>query len=239
MSRSAPDSTTAVPELPRLSPGVWLLETSGRDLVSLHTLVVDHLLLEGASARWIDARGRGRSQLLREIAPAPRVLDRIHVARGFTAFQHAALVASATEVVDGETGLVVAPALDSPYRDEDVRGVDPQELLLRTLARLARIAREHEVPVLLTRTGEDRLGRTVARTAGETIAVERTRFGPRFESDGFETLVYPTGRGDVQTTLAFWRRVLAARQPLYAGMKGPVEGPSGPRAGEVVQGGSH
>lgn len=239
MSRSAPDTTTDVPELPRLSPGVWLLETSRRDLVSLHTLVVDHLLLEGASAIWIDARGHGRSQLLREIAPAPRVLDRIRIARGFTAFQHAALVESAAADVDHETGLVVAPALDSPYRDEDVRGVEPLELLLRTLARLARFAREHAVPVLLTRTAADRLGETVARTAGATIYVERTRFGPRFESDAFETLVYPVGHGDVQTTLTFWQRVLAARQPLYTETGGTIEGPRGPSAGEVIQSGSY
>ncbi|MGM0399316.1 MAG: hypothetical protein ACQEQY_10035 [Halobacteriota archaeon] len=239
MSRFAPGSTTDVPELPRLSPGVWLLETADRDLASLHTLVVDHLLLEDGTAVWIDARGRGRSQLLREIAPAPRVLDRIQIARGFTAFQHAALVETAADVVDDGTGLLVAPAVDSMYRDDDVRGVDPRELLLRTLARLARFAREYEIPVILTRTGTDRLGTPVATVAEHTVDVERTRFGPRFQSDAFETLVYPAGRGSVQTTLAFWRRVLAARQPLYANATGPTEGPRGPAIEGVVSGGSH
>ncbi|MFB6082216.1 MAG: hypothetical protein ABEJ67_05275 [Halanaeroarchaeum sp.] len=238
MSRTVAAPTDATPELPRLSPGVWLLESPDPDLASLHSLVVDHLLLEGGTAVWIDARGRGRTQLLREIAPAPRVLDRVRIARGFTAFQHAAIVEAAPAELDPETALLVAPAVDSMYRDDDVRGVEPRELLLRTLARLARYAREYDVPVLVTRTGEDRLGRPVARLAREEIAVERTRFGPRFVADEFETLVYPSTRGPVQTTLAFWRRVLAARRPLYPDVPGLGES-AGPAAGEVSPHGSH
>ncbi|WP_050048136.1 P-loop NTPase family protein [Halanaeroarchaeum sulfurireducens] len=237
MSRSASQSTP-LPELPRLSPGVWLLETTGHDLASLHTLVVDHLLLGDGSAVWIDAGERGRSQLLREIAPDPRVLDRIRIARGFTAFQHAALVETAADVVDGTVGLVVAPAVDFPYRDEEGRGVAPRKLLLRTIARLARFARDQSIPVLLTRTGANGLGKPVASVAGDTITVERTRFGPRFESDAFETLVYPARRGHAQTTLAFWRRVLAARQPLYASAPGSTDPSPGSREG-VLSDGAH
>ncbi|MFB6124920.1 MAG: hypothetical protein ABEJ59_03075 [Halanaeroarchaeum sp.] len=215
-----PTPTDAPPELPRLSPGVWLLETDRRDLASLHSLVIDHLLLAGGTGVWIDARGHGRTQLLRELAPSARLLDRIHIARGFTAFQHAAIVEAAAEELDDETAMVVAPAVESLYRDDDVRGVAPRELLLRSLARLARYAREHEVPVVLTRTGEDHLGRPVASLAGDVVSVERTRFGPRFVADAFETLVYPSTRGPVQTTLAFWERVLAARRPLYPDVPG-------------------
>lgn len=229
---SSPDGT---PELPRLSPGVWLLETGDRDVAALGSLAIDHLLLEGGTAVWIDARGYGRSQVLREIAPAPRVLDRILIARGFTAFQHASIAASAADAIDDRTALLVAPAVDSLYRDDDVRGVDPQDLLLRTLARLAGYARAYDVPVLLTRTGTDRLGRVVTNLAQETIAVERTRFGPRFVADGFETLVYPAERGLVQTTLAFWARVLEARRPCYP--TGALAAtPAAPTAAEVGHG---
>lgn len=236
LSRSKPTDVT--PELPRLDPGVWLLETADRDLASLHSLVIDHLLLEGGTAVWIDARGRGRSQLLREIAPSPRLLDRIRIARGFTAFQHAAIVESAGAELDDETAMAVAPAVDSLYRDDDVRGVEPRALLLRSLARLARFARDHAIPVLLTRTAADHLGRPVERVAGDVLSVERTRFGPRFVADDFETLVYPSTRGPVQTTLAFWQRVLAARRPRYPDVPGLDESAEAP-AGEVSQRGSH
>ena len=203
------------PELPRLEPGITLLELPGRTLSPLHSLVLDHLLLDGGTALWIDARNHGPSQLLAKLAPSPRILDRVRIARGFTAFQHAALVAHASAHLDADTSLVVAPALDSQYRD-DVRGVESRALLLRTVARLAGYAREADLPVLVTRTGDDRLGRPIAASADEVLEVEETRFGPRFSGSDFETLVYsgPGGR-HVQTTLAYWQRILEARAPLY------------------------
>jgi hypothetical protein len=158
------------------------------------------------------------------------VLERVQIARGFTAFQHAALVEHAAEHLDAETSIVVAPAVDGPYRDDDVRGVEPRALLLRSLARLAGYAREHDLPVLLTRTATDRLGGPVGTIAQDVIAVERTRFGPRFAGADFETLVYPgLGPGAFQTTLAFWERVLEARKPCYE------QAPNAPTAPGVSQ----
>ena len=227
----------SVPELPSLDPGLQLLEYPGRDPAPLHSLVLDHLLVAGGTARWIDARNRGPSQLLASLAPSPRVLDRVRIARGFTAFQHAAIVEHAGEHLDPDTTIVVAPALDSQYRDDDVRGVEPRALLLRTVARLARYAREYDVPVLVTRTDDDRLGAPIAAGARGTIEVERTRFGPRFSAADFETLVYPgPGNRHHQTTLAFWERVLEARRPLY---EATPAAPTGPAAPEVTTGGSH
>lgn len=216
MARETHRASGTVPELPTLEPGITLLELPDRELGPLHSLVLDHLLVAGGTALWIDARNRGPTQLLARLAPSPRILDRVRIARGFTAFQHAAIVARAGEHLDADTSLVVAPALDSQYRDDDVRGVEPRALLLRTLARLAGYAREADLPVLVTRTGSDHLGRPVGASADAVLEVEATRFGPRFSGSDFETLVYP-GPGDrhVQTTLAFWQRILEARAPLY------------------------
>ncbi len=237
MARTVHHASEAMPELPSLDPGLRLLALEGRDPAPLHSLVLDHLLVTGSTALWIDARNQGPSQLLARLAPSPRVLDRVNIARGFTAFQHAALVEHAADHLDADTGIVVAPALDSQYRDDDVRGVEPRDLLLRTVARLARYAREYEVPVLVTRTAEDRLSAPIAASAAGTIAVERTRFGPRFSSPDFETLVYPdSGTRHVQTTLAFWERVLEARQPLYE--QAPAA-PTSPATSEGVLHGSH
>ena len=207
--------TGPIPELPGLDPGVTLLSHPDRDLGALHSLVLDHLLVTGGTALWIDAANRGPSQLLARIAPSPRVLDRVRIARGFTAYQHAAIVEHAAEHLDADTGMIVAPVLDRPYR-EDVRGVEPRALLLRTVARLASYAREHDLTVLVTRTAADRLGAPVAATADAVIEVERTRLGHRFVGADFETLVYPgVAPGQLQTTLAFWEGVLAARQPRH------------------------
>ena len=237
MARSTHRAGESVPDMPQLDPGIRLLDLRGRDPAPLHSLVLDHLLVTGGTALWIDARNQGPSQLLASLAPSPRVLDRVRIARGFTAFQHASIVEHAGEHLHDDTAILVAPAVDSQYRDDDVRGVEPRALLLRTLARLAGYAREYDLPVLVTRTATDRLGAPVAASARETIAVERTRFGPRFTASDFETLVYPgPGNRHLQTTLAFWERVLEARQPLY---EAAPAAPATPAAPEVTTHGSH
>ncbi|WP_255171204.1 hypothetical protein [Natrononativus amylolyticus] len=215
MSTSTPSQTPTVPELPSLEPGITLLETGDNPRGPLHTLVVDHVLTTRGRAVWVDTHGHATTQPLARLAPTPRVLDRIHVARGFTQYQHVAIVDALATHLDDDTEVIVVPAVDALYRaDECYRG-EGTELLLQTLATLARYSREHDVPVLVTRTRADAFSEPVAAAAGETIHCEHTREGPRFVADGFETLVYPTSHGHVQTTLAFWQRILEARRPLY------------------------
>ncbi|MEF8772463.1 hypothetical protein [Halodesulfurarchaeum sp.] len=207
--------TRSVPELPQLTEGVHLLETSQRAVGPLHALVLDHLLLEGGHAVWIDANGYGTSMHLADVAPSTRVLDRVHIARGFTAYQHQALVQDAVEPIDDDTSLVVAPAVDALYRADDIRGAEPQTLLLQSLSRLARYARDSGLPVLTTRTTADDFSDPVARLADGVIEVEQTTFGPRFRGSDFETLVYAENGPTMQTTLTYWARILGARQALH------------------------
>lgn len=209
------NNTRSVPELPQLTEGVHLLETAQRAVGPLHALVLDHLLLEGGHAVWIDANGYGTSMHLANVAPSSRVLDRVHIARGFTAYQHQTLVQDAAEPIDDDTSLIVAPAVDALYRADDIRGAEPQTLLLQSLSRLARYARDSGLPVLTTRTTADDFSDPVARLADGVIEVEQTAFGPRFRSPDFETLVYGENGPTMQTTLAYWARILGARQALH------------------------
>ena len=80
----------------------------------------------------------------------------------------------------------------------------------------------NRIPVLVTRTATTGLGEPVANAAADVITCERTKFGPRFAAEDFETLVYPVGEGYVQTTLAYWKHILDARQPLYATAETPT-----------------
>ena len=209
------NDTRSVPELPQLTDGVHLLEGPQRSVGPLHALVLDHLLLDGGHAVWVDANGYGTSVHLADVAPSRRVLDRVHIARGFTAYQHQALVRNAAEQLDDETSLVVVPAVDALYRADDIRGAEPQALLLQSLSRLARYARDSGLPVLTTRTAADDFSAPVSRLADDVIDVEQTPFGPRFEHSDFETLLYAERGPTTQTTLAYWTRILGARQPLY------------------------
>lgn len=75
--------------LPSLEAGMTLLDIDGgRGVPFVHSLVLDHLLLSDGPAFWIDARGYATTTTLARLAPSQRLLARIHVARGFTAYQH-------------------------------------------------------------------------------------------------------------------------------------------------------
>lgn len=214
-------SANRIPELPPLNAGLHLLE-SERVRGPLHALVLDRVLTTRGPAYWVDTHGHATTQPLARLAPDPQILDRIRVARGFTGFQHYALVETLSTVADDTVPVIVCPAIDGLYRDDNLRDDERQEMLVRVLAMLSRLARDHDLPVVLTRTRVDTLSEPVATAADAIIECEQTRMGPRFHSDEFETLVYPLGNGQHQTTLAFWERILEARQPVYdAAQVGP------------------
>lgn len=208
--------SNAIPELPTLDPGVQLLDADGERAVGpLDALVLDHVLCDGGTAYWVDSRGHAQTGPLTALAPSDRALDRVQIARGFTAYQHFALVGRLRARVDDETALVVLPALDATYRADDVGKSAGRAMLLRSLATLRTLAREHDIPVLVTRTRADSFTAPLSTAAARTIECRQTAMGPRFVTDEFETLVYPDDDGTVQTTIAFWQSVLAARQPVH------------------------
>ena len=91
-NRSLADQTDPAAEemlLPSLDDGVTLLDVEGgRGVPVLQPLVLDHLLLHDGPAIWVDTNGHATTTTLARIAPSQRLLDRIHVACGFTAYQH-------------------------------------------------------------------------------------------------------------------------------------------------------
>jgi hypothetical protein len=221
-------------DLPELDAEVTLLEAEDTDVrPPLHALTINEVLLSGASgestATWVDTGRHAQTTSLHDLAPAPRVLDRIHVARGFTAFQHHALIREAVDRIDATTVAVVAPAVDAIYRESDLSRERARQFLLRTVAHLARVARRYNIPVIVSRARDDDLGSIVAEAASDTLTYRETRCGPRFEGSNHETLVYDVGDGWVQTTLAYWRQVLETRRPLYASADDDV-----PTPGEVA-----
>jgi hypothetical protein len=220
-------------DLPDLTPNVTLLHAETVVGPPLHALTIDEILLSGASgestATWVDTGRHAQTTSLHDLAPSPRVLDRIQVARGFTAYQHHALVRQAITDLDPTTVLLVVPAIDAPYRESDLPTERAQALLLSVLAALAQVPRQYNIPVLVTTTGSDRLADPVAELATDSLTYRETRCGPRFEGAGHETLVYDVGDGWVQTTLAYWQQVLETRRPLYANTDSDVS-----PAGEVA-----
>ena len=226
--------------LPSLDDGITLLDIDeGRGVPILQSLVLDHLLLHDGPAFWVDANGHATTTTLAQITPSQRLLDRIHVARGFTAYQHYGAVddlpttvnqsiQKPTAVTDTSgrqstvqnddsspytPSLIVAPAVDAQYRSDDTLSEQHAEILqARTLARLAAYADSYDVPILVTRSTIDEFTAPVATAANHHLECEQTRMGPRLVGDEFETLVYPVDDGAYyQTTFAYWRQLLATR----------------------------
>jgi len=232
--------------LPSLEAGITLLDVEdGRGIPILQSLVLDHLLLHDGPAFWVDANGHATTTTLAQIAPSQRLLDRIHVARGFTAYQHYATVGDLPTAVnqsiqastkdpgvgsrqpsnrDEDTSphtpaLIVVPAVDAQYRADDTLGATHAKTLqARTLARLATYAEGYDIPVLVTRNGRSEFTEAVVRAAEYHLECEQTRMGPRIVGEDFETLVYPVDDGAYyQTTFAYWRQLLAARATQVGG----------------------
>jgi len=232
--------------LPSLDPGLTVLDIDGgRGVPVIHALVLDHLLLADGPAFWVDARGYATTTTLARVSPSHRLLERIHVARGFTPYQHYGAItdlpAAVTTQLDDDgvargaqhtdadqPSLIVTPAVDAQYRDDatTLAREHAKTLHARVLACLSRYARNYDVPVLLTQTQADQFTAPVEAAADHTLRCEQTRMGPRFHGDGFETTVYPVADGAYyQTTFAYWRRILAARVDQLAPDRVPT--PSG------------
>ncbi len=234
VEQADPASETTL--FPTLEEGITLLDISeSRGVPILQSVVVDHLLLNDGPAFWVDANGYATTTTLARIAPSRRLLNRIHVARGFTAYQHYAAVsdlpaavrqpshtstggftpntASHSRSQSSTPSLIAVPAIDARYRDEDsLDAGDSKTLQARTVAQLSTYASEYEIPILVTRTASDKFTEPITTAADKHIECEQTKMGPRFVGEDFETLVYPVDGGTYyQTTFAYWRQLLAAR----------------------------
>jgi hypothetical protein len=227
---TGPPDPERVPRLPTLDAGLTLLESEGRAVGPLDSLVLDHLLRGAGDAVWVDTGGHATTRNLARLAPSLALLDRVRVARAFTAYQHGTLVRRACESFPPTASLVVVPWVDALYRDGDCSDREASAMIDGAAERLAALAAERDVAVLVTRRAADDLTAPVADRADAPITCRETRFGPRFAGDGFETLVYGDGEGRrpsdswtrsgdgrwVQTTLAFWARVLERREAMHA-----------------------
>ncbi|MYL68973.1 hypothetical protein [Halorubrum distributum] len=207
-------------DLPELSSGVTLVDVDDDlGVTPVQALLLDRVLGSDGPAFWVDGANRANTTRLRELAPADRVLDRVEVARGFTAHQHTALLdrLAGRLAARASPSVVLATGLDARYRAADVDRELAGDMFVRAVASVARVARVHDAPVLVTRCRDDAFSRPLRRAAATRLTCRATPFGPRFEDAAgeAETLVYRGADGWTQTTLAYWREVLEHRARMY------------------------
>lgn len=199
-------------EFPTLEPGITLLSMDERATGALQSLILDHLLLNSGEAYWVDARNNAVTTTLSQVAPSMRVLDRIQVARAFTAFQHHSIVTDLVEAADTAASMIVLPEVDWFYTGDELARGEGERMLDDVLEILTSIADDLQVPIIVSSATDGAPGKPLSTAAETVIECTLTQFGPRFSGSEFETLMFDCGTG-VQTTLAFWRRVLQARHP--------------------------
>ncbi|MDY6761869.1 MAG: hypothetical protein SVY41_02375 [Candidatus Nanohaloarchaea archaeon] len=202
---------TPVHRLPSLDTGITHLNTDTHATSVIQSLALNHLITYAGTARWIDSKGHARTDTMHRLAPNPRLLEKIQVARAFTPQQHLALIEHLTESVDEETTLIVLPDVNSFYADDDLMTGKGEEMLHTALQTLHNVIEDNQVPALITtqRCGEA-LHYVAESYADTTVSCRMTEHGPYFSSDTFETLVYP-GNGYVQTTLTLFQALLRER----------------------------
>ncbi|SER73581.1 hypothetical protein [Natrinema salaciae] len=200
-----------------LEPGTTLLNVPSPRSEIVHRLVCEHLTAgadAGGAAYWIDARAAASTHALYECAGSRRTLERLRIARAFTAYQHHSLVRDVARRAEPATTLLVAPNVASLYRDDDLACWERETLLIASLEVLAELGRVLGCPVLLTTTGD---GDTAADSgpaadyADTVLECVRTREGLRLEraGDGDATAGYWHGT-DWQTTIPYWVDICGA-----------------------------
>ncbi|WP_435096001.1 hypothetical protein [Halorubrum sp. N11] len=205
-------------ELPELDAGLTLVDVdSDLGATPVQSLLLDCVFAGSGDAYWVDAAGTAQTTRLRELVPDRRYLDRVHVARGFTAYQQMSLLDRLAGEHVTNPSVVVATGIDRLYRDGDISTTHAKELLVRSIAALARVGRVHDVPVVMTRSRDDEFTKPVGNAAKTQLHCQNTQFGPRFTdaAGDVDALVYHLGDGWVQTTLAYWQEVLAHRAQMH------------------------
>lgn len=213
-------------EFPSLDHGVTLLSADDRATGALQSLVLDHLLLNDGDAYWVDSRNNATTTTLAKIAPSRRILDRIQVARAFTPFQHYSIVADLPGEITDSTSMIVLPAVEWFYSGDELHRGEGAAMLEGVLDTVSTIAAQRGIPVVISRHSTDRSDDIIDDAVDTEIECTFTQFGPRFSGSEFETLLFDCGTG-VQTTLAFWQRVLRARQSQLVGDASPEVTPIG------------
>lgn len=217
-------------EVPTLDPGVTLLRRPSARSPALYELVLGELTRSGGRALWVDARSNASTYAITDRAADDRVLDRVRVARAFTAYQHHTLVERLVETVDPGTGLIVVPCTASLYRDDVPESVG-LGLLDASLSILREVATTFDVPVLVTIADEstDLQADLVVDAAHREITATETSQGLRFDGAGFETQVY-WREGYFQTTIPYWVDLFgcvcedATEAPSPVDLPAPLEG---------------
>lgn len=193
-------------QLPVLDKTMNLLRPDKQKKEALQSLVINNQLLDNGKTVWIDSCNYASTHTMHRLTPDPKLLERIEVARAFTPYQHYSLTENLIEKIDQNTSLIVLPAFDYLYNDDNqLYSGESKKMLGSAIEYIEDVSDQYNISVLMTDTGNYR--DIIRDCMDEIITCSVTSMGARFQCSDFETLVYPDN-GGLQTTLELWRRIL-------------------------------
>lgn len=197
-----PDHAHSGPTAPSADPGLTALRCPRPRSGALHRVALQTMRAGDGPVYWIDARNTASTYALHRLAPTDAMLNRVRIARAFTAYQHVTLVERVVNRVTPRAGCIVAPNLSSLYCDDDVPGHEASDMFEAVCRALATLGSDLDLPVLVSTVTEqfDRLLDTHATTTVECI---ETELGYRFDGDDVDTHGY-WDDGCWQTTVPYW-----------------------------------
>lgn len=138
---------------------------------------------------WIDSSNQANTHYFES---RPEILEKIYIARAFTALQHQQLCQNI-----GEYDLIIAPEIDRLYEESSLYRTEAVELFEDMLKGL-------KGKILYSISGE--IGLKAEEKAGNRIKVEETGQGLKFSQENRKTRVYSDNTG-IQTTVPFYEEV--------------------------------
>ena len=173
-------------QTPKVVEGWNLVET---DTALAFPALIKHLAAENEEILWIDSANQANTHYFES---RPELLDKIYIARAFTALQHFQLCKNI-----GEYDLVVAPEIDRLYEESSLYRSEAVEIFEEMIEELD--------GKILYSTSTD-LGFNAREKADNRIKVEETTQGLKFSQKNRSTQVYRNNTG-FQTTLPFYEEV--------------------------------
>lgn len=187
---------------PQLYQGVNLI-SKPEDLPVFQSLVSNQLEGRNSTAVWIDSGNESSTYALRS-AGTRSVMEKVHIGRAFTPFQHHTLIHGLEDFVKENTEILVLPNIDLLYLDGQVREWEAEELFEEVWQKVLKTAEKHGLKVLVSFSSKSTpLLQHARKDVEREISIRATQEGWRYHSSGFKQNAYSNG-GSVQTTVSHW-----------------------------------
>lgn len=191
-----------IQSVPDLKKGINNLKKP-EEVPGFQALTAGEIAGKQASAVWIDARNESSTYALSSMA-GPRLLDKVHIGRAFTPFQHNQLVSHLNEFIMADTELLIIPNITLLYETGQTSDWESRELFEHSVSKIREVQEEHNLKVLTSVTGgELKLRHKIEALTDQEVRIDLTSQGVKYSGNGYQQMSYSED-GVLQTTIPLY-----------------------------------